>query len=200
MKRFGFTFGASLLILLMLALIPALSQDEMEGEDGPPEDPWAKLNEPGDEHKKLALDAGEWDIAAKMWMEGAEEPVETKGRATLKMVYDRYLYEEFSLGEGEQAFHGFGYIGYDNSNQEFVAMYCGNNQTGMQLLRGTSDKEGKTVTLKGEWVEKGLGDMKMKQRVEVTAVNADKTVTTIYMTMGDAPEAKIMEMTYTRRK
>lgn len=201
MKRFGFTFSASLMLILMLALIPALSQDGMGGDEEPPaEDPWVKLNEPGEKHKQLALDAGDWDIAAKMWIPGMEEPMEMKGKATIKMMYDRFLHEEFTLGEGEHAMHGFGYMGYDNSNEEYVAMYCGSNQTGMQLLRGVESKDGKTVSLKGEWVEKGLGNLKVKQRVDVISESKDKTVVEIYSAYGDDPEAKVIEMTYTRRK
>lgn len=203
MKKFVWTMTASLLVLLAIGLAPVFSQEG--GEEAPPEDPWAKLHTPGEEHNWLAEEAGDWEISGKMWGPGEDgKPVETavKGSARLKMMFDRYLAEEMTITIGDSGVEMkmIGLIGYDNSAKEFSAMYVGNMGTGMHVFKGQRSNENKVITLSAEYVEKGLGDMKIKERLTNTRKSKDEALLEMWGTYGDMPEMKMMEVTYTRKK
>lgn len=197
MKRFLITCSAALMLTVVAGLVPVLSQ---EGEGG--EDPMAALAQPGPQHKMLAEDAGNWTIEGKMWMPEGEKLIEMpmSGKSTMKMVYDRYLHEELTIGEGEQAMKIQGFIGYDNSAQEYQCMYISGMSTGMQVYSGSYDEKTKTMSFTLSWTDKGMGDMKRKSRVVSTKKSADEALMTMYETFGDQPEMKVMEMTYKRVK
>jgi hypothetical protein len=192
MKRYIFAMCVGLLAVLMIGLVPALSQDDSkEGDDAAP-----PSQQPGPEHKWLAEDEGEWTIEAKLWMPGASEPTTMKGRSTMKMLWGRYLREEFTLGEGEQAIHGEGYIGFDNAAREFKSTYVLNTGTGMQMSAGK--REGDVLTLSNEHEAPGVG--KIKIRVADKRTGADSRIKEVFGAFGDQPERRMWEFTYTRKK
>ncbi len=203
MKKFIWTMAASVLVLLAIGLAPVFSQEG--GEEAPPEDPWTKLHTPGDEHKWLAEEEGTWEISGKMWNAGPDgKPVEVAvtGSARLKMLFDRYLTEEMkiTLGDTGVEMKMIGLIGYDNSAREFSAMYVGNMGTGMHVFTGQRSDENKVLTLSAEYVEKGLGDMKIKERIKNTRKSKDEVLLEMWGSYGDMPEMKMMEVTYKRKK
>lgn len=197
MKYIAFAVAACLLVALGVGLAPVLSQ-EAKPEPEDPSEAWMKLQQPGPEHKWLAEEVGEWEIDGKMWMEGMPDPIPMKGGSKITMLHERYLHEDFWLGEGDMGFKGFGYMGYDNSAKEYCAMFCGNSGTGMRVLRGQKDDKG-VLTLAGKWHEKALG-MDYAERVVSERKSKDEAVVTIYIKYGDAAEMKMLEMTYKRKK
>jgi len=210
MKRIAFTFAGALAVLLLGALVPVLSQDMGDKEEPAPADPMAemrKLHMPGEQHKWLAEDVGEWEISGTMFGPDGKAMVlpdgtamTIKGKSTIKMLYDRYLYEEMTMGEGESVMKGFGYLGYDNSNKEFQAMYCMDWTTGMRVYSGQRDEKAGTLSLSAEWVEKGMNNAKIKERVVGTRISKDEAKMEMYRSMGGEPEKKDFEMTYKRKK
>lgn len=199
MKRLIISCSAALMLTVVAGLVPVLSQ---EGKEGAAEDPMAALAQPGPQHKMLAEDAGDWTIEGKMWMPEGEKVVEMPmtGKSTMKMVYDRYLHEELTIGEGEQAMKVQGFIGYDNSAQEYQCMYISGMGTAMQVYSGSYDEKTKTLSFSLSWTDKGMGNMKRKSRVVSTKKSADEAKMEMYETFGDQPEMKVMEMTYKRVK
>lgn len=198
MKRIAFSIAGALVLTLIAGLVPVLSQDGK----GEPADPMAAAAAPGPQHKMLAEDAGDWTIEGKMWMPEGEKVVEMpmKGKSTMKMVYDRYLHEVLTIGEGEMAMHVQGFIGFDNSSKEYQCMYISGMDTAMRVYSGSYDEKTKTMTLVGTWTDKGMGDMKRKSRVVTTRSSADAAKMEMFETFGDQPEMKVMEMNYTRVK
>jgi len=200
MIRFVYTLCASAMLILCISLIPALSQDAGgEKKDATPQDAWAKLSQPGPQHKWLAEEVGDWNVEGKMWMEGAKDPMPFKASSKIKMVYDRYLHEEYT-GEGEMGMLGFGLFGYDNSNKEFQALWTTNMGTAMHVMSGQLDEKTGKLSMSAEWTEAGMGGMKVKSRVISTRKTKDEIAVEVFDTYGDAPEVKIVEMTYTRKK
>ncbi len=209
MKRFMYTTAGALALLLMIGLVPVLSQDGMGGgDDGAAEEEdmgakWMKLNQPGKQHKEMAESVGQWEITGTMFEaqpDGTMKETALKGSSTIKMMWDRYLQEEMSIEGAEMPMKMIGYIGYDNSAQEYKAMYIGNMGTGMHVFSGGMSEDGKTMTLSGEWTEKGLDNMKVKERVVSTSKSADEQVMQIFGKYGEWPEMKLMEVTYKRKK
>lgn len=200
MIRFAYTMCAALFVIVCANLIPALSQD-MGGEkkEGDMHEDWAKLQQPGPEHKWLAEEVGDWTIEGKMWMEPGKDPMPFKATSKITMRFDRYIHEEFK-GEGEMPMHGFGIFGYDNSNREFQGLWTSNMGTSMHIMSGQLDEKTGKLTISGEWTEKGMGGMKIKSRVVNTRKSKDEALVEVFDTYGDNPEMKIVEMTYKRKK
>lgn len=200
MIRFAYTMCAALFVIVCANLIPALSQD-MGGEkkEGDMHEDWAKLQQPGPEHKWLAEEVGDWTIEGKMWMEPGKDPMPFKATSKITMRFDRYIHEEFK-GEGEMPMQGFGIFGYDNSNKEFQGLWTSNMGTSMHIMSGQLDEKTGKLTISGEWTEKGMGGMKIKSRVVNTRKSKDEVLVEVFDTYGDNPEMKIVEMTYKRKK
>jgi hypothetical protein len=196
MKRFGFPVVTGLLAVLLIGLLPALSQDR--GERGLQEK-WARLHQPGPEHAWLAKDEGAWMVTQRIFRDGTDEPVEVKGEATFTMKWDRYLYEELRIGGVEEA-NAISYIGFDSSAREFKAVNLGIWSTGLDVISGSRSDDGKTVTMTHESVEKGLDNLKIVRRFVITQKDDDERLVEMFSTYGDAPERKTGEMVYTRKK
>lgn len=200
MIRFAYTMCAALFVIVCANLIPALSQD-MGGEkkEGNMQEEWAKLQEPGPEHKWLAEEVGEWNVEGKMWMEPGKNPMPFKATSKITMRFDRFIHEEFK-GEGDMPMQGFGIFGYDNSNKEFQGLWTSNMGTSMHIMSGQLDEKAGKMMVSGEWTEKGMGGMKVKSRVVSTRKSKDEATVEVFDTYGDNPEMKIVEMTYKRKK
>lgn len=202
--RFVYMMLGGLLVAVMISIVPALSQDGMEGDDAEEEqdlsdEAWMKLQQPNEHHKWLLKSVGEWDIEFKMFMEGAPEPVTMTGTSKVVDKWGRYAHEEYTIGDENFQMHGQGYIGYDNGAGEYRAMYIGSMGTSMTMYTGQRSDDGKTLTLVNERFEKNFGNMKVSERLVITDINDDKSTFTFYGKYGDEDERKIMEMTYTRK-
>jgi hypothetical protein len=166
----------------------------------------AKLNE---NHKLLADMAGTWTYNIKMWMnpDPNAKPQESKGTAIRKPVFDgRYFVLEVGGKmqmpgpDGKMKdmdFKGMSIEGYDNVKQKFVATWVDNMGTGIEFSDGTYDPATKTFTYHLE-MEPTPG-MKTKIREVVKIVDNDHHTLEWYETRG-GPEAKTMEINYTRKK
>lgn len=196
--KYAITIFACLLAVLLIGLVPALSQD---GEEGSLMERWGKLAQPGPEHEWLAEGVGEWTVTQRVFMPGSDEPsFEVPGKAIRTMKWGRYLYEELTMGEGEEEANAVSYTGFDNGAREYKTIALGIMGTGMDVLSGTRSDDGKTVTMTSERVEKGLDNMKIKTRFVITRKSSDEQLVEYFNAFGDAPEYKAGEMIYKRKK
>ena len=188
-------------VLATLSFIPLLGEDKIDvnPSEGSVLEQWKKLQQPGMEHQVLAKRAGSWLVTATCWKNGPDKPVTLAGTSEQKMVYDRYLTEEFTLGEGESKMTGTGYIAFDNGNKCYEAMFLGNMSTALSVLTGEHDTKTGELVFKCERTEQTLNNLKVKTRVQVTGIYGDKYIVNIYQTIGSQPEARFMEMVYTRK-
>ncbi|MCB9933038.1 MAG: DUF1579 family protein [Planctomycetes bacterium] len=200
--RIGTSFlAAVVLILTGVGLGTMFSEPKSDGKEAAKknmEEAWAELLQPREEHKWLAEQAGEWNVEARMWKDGQEEPISLHGSATISRVFDRFIFEELSVGEGELQMKARGHMGYDSSNEEFNASYITSNCIAIHVLTGQR-KDG-TLELSGSWVEKGLDSTRVSQRVVCSVKDKDNHTTTIFARYGDGPEFKQLELTYTRKQ
>ncbi|MBP9892496.1 MAG: DUF1579 family protein [Planctomycetes bacterium] len=188
-------------VLATFSLIPLLGEDKIDVKpsEGTVMEQWKKLQQPGMEHQVLAKRAGSWLVTATCWKDGPNKPVTMAGNSEQRMVYDRYLTEEFSLGEGDSKMTGTGYIAFDNGNKCYEALYLGNMGTALCVLTGEHDTKTGELRLNSERTEKFLNNVKVKSRVLITGIVGDKYIVNIYQTIGSQPEARFMEMVYTRK-
>src|SRR5689334_15924307 len=94
---------------------PAEEKKEQTPEEKAAMEAWMKSMTPGEQHKKLAAQDGEWTSAGKMWEKADAPPVEFTGTAKFHMILGgRYQVQEVSSVMMGMPFQGQGLTGYDN--------------------------------------------------------------------------------------
>ncbi len=83
------TYACCFALLLMCSVqLRAQTPEEMKA--------WTDYMTPGDMHKMLAKDDGEWTGEVSMWMEPGKDPTESKGTMTNKMSHGRGVTRKLS--------------------------------------------------------------------------------------------------------
>lgn len=103
---------------------------------------------PGEQHKRLAQDAGKWHGKTTMWMAPGTEPMTSQCTTTVTPVMGgRYTKAEIK-GDmpGMGPYHGVGFYGYDNVGQKYVSSFIDNHSTGIMNGTGEPSSDGKTMT------------------------------------------------------
>ena len=116
----------------------------------------------------------------------------------MKMLLDgRFLYQEFNAQMMGQPFSGIGIDGYDNITKKYVTAWIDTMGTGIFMMEGTANADGKTITLKGSHPEPGGG--KMTHRAVWKIADSNTQTFDMYGTHHHGKEMKMMEITYTRK-
>lgn len=159
-----------------------------------------KLAGPSEKHKVLENLAGSWNVQSKMFLGPNKPPMESKGTNEAKLILGgRFLAEDYtSPGMMGQPFAGHGLTGYDLSKQKFVNVWVDNTGSWVTTSEGSIDASNKVITLTGPMLDPQSGKnipSKSVLRIE----SADKHTMEMF-TVIDGKEAKMMELTYTRKK
>ena len=209
-------------ILLAVALVasPAFAQTTATSPGGSPATAGApdaemqqmmaqmmEMGKTGENHKLLAGMAGNWTYTLKMWMDPNGKPQESKGTATRKAVMDgRYFLAEhtgkFQMPgpDGKMKdmdFKGMAIEGYDNAKKKFVSSWIDNMSTMIMNSEGDYDSATKSFTYNAE-CEMMPG--KMTKIREVIKIVDNDHHTFEWYDNSRGPEAKTMEISYTRKK
>ena len=158
----------------------------------------AEMAAPAEEHKKLAANAGTWDVDMTMYEPG-KEPSKEKGVVTSATVLNGlYVRSEHKMTMGGQPFEGIGIDGYSKEKKKYFSFWADQMGSTPMLLWGTED--GKTVTYDGDVYDCGpMGQM--TPRIKIVHDDADHYTFEFWAKMGGAPDyVKMMEGKYTRRK
>jgi hypothetical protein len=159
---------------------------------------WKKMAMPGEPHKLFATLAGSWTTTSKEWMEPGKPPTESTGTAEIKMLLDgRFLYQEYNSQMMGQPFSGIGIDAYDNMTKKYVTAWLDSMGTGIFIMEGTGNADGKTITLKGSHPEPGGG--KMTHRAVWKIVDNNNQTFDMYGAHHGGKETKMMEIVYTRK-
>jgi hypothetical protein len=159
---------------------------------------WKQMAQPGEPHKLFASLAGSWTTTTKEWMEPGKPPTESTGTAEMKMLLDgRFLYQEYNGQMMGQPFSGIGINSYDNMTKKYVTAWMDSMGTGIFLMEGTASADGKTITQKGQHPEPGGGQM--KHRAVWRIVDPNTQTFEMYGTHQGGKEAKVLEITYSRK-
>ena len=189
-------------IVVALALVPALAvagdpPGQQQGMD-PMMAAMIEASTPGAQHAKLVELCGEYDITATMMTGPGGEPQTAAGTSSFESIYDgRYVLEKVTIGEGMMLMEGMGFTGYDNTKGEFFSTWIDKMSTGIMLLTGDLDDEGRMV-MSGSYQDPLSGD-EILVRIVNTYESADKHVMDYYETRGAGPEVRTMDIVYERR-
>lgn len=197
-------------LLLVAIASPALAQDKT-AKPAKPSAPapdmmegmkkWVEAATPGAPHKALEPMIGEWELTTKMWMSGPGSPaMESKGTATARWILGgRYVQSETQGEMMGMPMTGIGITGYDNFKKKYTSFWIDNLGTAMFLSEGSADTAGKVFTFQGKMDEPMTGEKDKPVKHTHRMVSPDKHVFEMYdLSLG--PNAKVVEITYTRKK
>ncbi|HMI07889.1 MAG TPA: DUF1579 domain-containing protein [Flavobacterium sp.] len=162
---------------------------------------WKDYMTPGDAHKTLAMDNGNWDCESTMWMKPDDpNPTKTKMTGVSKMIlggrYQESRYTGMMMG---QPFEGISTVAYNNASKQIESSWVDNMGTGLMFMKGDYDGTSKTMELKGECTDPMTGKVK-KTRETYTIVDDNTRKMEMFDTDPSGKEFKTMEMMMTRKK
>ena len=159
---------------------------------------YEKLAIPGEPHKLLASMAGNWATKTKSWMDPSKPPMESTGSCEQKMLLDgRFLQQECTGDMMGQPFTGIGVSGYDNHTKKYVSTWMDSMGTGIYFFEGSASADGKTITQESAYDDPIEGHMKLRGVTKI--VDNNTQIFEMYGTGKSGNEAKMMEITYTRK-
>lgn len=179
----------------------AMRADQAERRYTPEEEmaAWQAVANPGPEHQKMAEHVGEWIVLSKMWMDPAAPPEESTGSASIRMIHDgRFQQMDYQGSMMGQSFRGLGLTGFDLLDRKYVGTWCDSMGTMMMVSEGTADATGNVVTMTSS-MKDPLGRMNRMRQV-TTHGDADHFTFEMWSACGSKPEAKVMELQFTRKK
>jgi hypothetical protein len=108
----------------------------------------AMAGTPGEQHKRMAREAGVWMGKNSMWMPGVPEPMKAESTTTVTPIMEGRFIKVEVKGEmpGMGPFEGFGINGFDNVTGKYVSTWIDNMGTGIMNGTGELSKDGKTMT------------------------------------------------------
>ncbi len=155
------------------------------------------------QYKILAESEGVWDADITMTLPGPDGKVtasKSKGTETNRLIGGKWLISDFKGEFANTPFEGHGQNGYDVKKAKYVATWVDTMSTHIDLMEGTYDEKTKTLTLNADSEDPNSGKP-MKLRLETQFKEDGTRVFTEYVQMeGQKDFAKVMEVTYTKRK
>jgi hypothetical protein len=113
---------------------------------------WQDYMTPGDVHKMLAKDVGEWKQTITSWMNPGQPPSKSEGTCVNEMILGgRYLQSKQTSTVMGMPMEGINIIGYDNAKKVFHSYWIDNMSTGIMVGEGPYDESTKTITIKGKY-------------------------------------------------
>lgn len=189
-------------LCILLTTSPALAKDMKERK---PMDPlammelWKRAAMPGEPHKLFATLVGSWTTTTKEWTDPGKPPMESTGTAESRMLMEgRFLHQEFHGQMMGQPFTGMSIDAYDNIRKKYVTIWVDTRGTGVFIMEGTASADGKTISLRGSHAEPGGGQM--NHRAIWKIIDANNQLVEMYSSRQGRKEAKMMEITYTRKE
>ncbi len=184
---------------LLFAIIICLCGNKLLAQNDAGEKAWVAYKTPGDIHKILASDEGEWNVEISTWMAPGSDPVKSAGSCVNKMILQgRYLESHYTGQMMGMTFEGKGIIGYDNAKKIFVSSWVDNFGTGMMYMEGTWDNTANAMISKGKSLDPTTGkDMEVKEVYKI--LDNKSRLMEMYIKLPDESDFKTMEIKYARK-
>jgi hypothetical protein len=157
---------------------------------------WLKTASPGPMHKWMEQFVGEWQTTSTTFMpDGTAMPSE-HGTMTYTMSHGgRFINMDMRSRFMGQPYRGSGTMGYNNIDKRFESTWVDTMSSSIIFMTGQADKEGKVLTLAGEFTNPDGSKSMMK---EVTTVLSKESHKNEFYDVKDGKPVKIMEVTYAK--
>lgn len=152
---------------------------------------------PGPEHARLTALAGTWDVEMTFWFRPGSPPVVSKGVSTIRSLLDGLFIEEKIEGAlNGTPFTTLAWTGFNTSTHQYEATRISSTNTSRIAETGAWDEGAHRFELKASYV---MGADTWTQRTVIQPTSATTMVATSYLSLGNVPEWKAVEMRYTLR-
>lgn len=161
---------------------------------------WENYMMPGEPHKMLATDDGNWDTDFILYHSADDKnPMKIKMTATSKMILGGRFQESRHIGVMYgKPFEGVSIMGYDNASKKMVATWYDNMGTGIMYLTGEFDAAKKMLSLRGEASDVMTGKAK-PYRETYTFVDENTRKMVMYDVDQNGVEYKSIDITMKRK-
>jgi hypothetical protein len=151
----------------------------------------------GPEHARLVALAGTWDVALTFWLQPGKPPVASKGISTIRALFDSLFIEEKIEGTlNGVPFTTLAWTGFNTSTHQYEATRIASTNTARIAESGTWNDQSRRFELKATYL---LAGDTWTQRTVIELTSESTMVATSYLSFGNVPEWKAVEMRYTRR-
>jgi hypothetical protein len=149
------------------------------------------------EHARLVSMCGTWDVEVTFWFQPGRPGVTTRGTSTIRSLFDGLFVEEKIEGSLNGApFTTLSWTGFNSMTHLYEATRIASTN-GMRIAEsGGYDEKTRQFELKADYP---LAGETWHQRTVIQPVSNDTMVATSYLSFGQVPEWKGVEIKYTRR-
>lgn len=163
----------------------------------------AKMQEystPNENHRALDVFVGEWEAAAKMWMDPSGEPQVSQGTMSTQWILDgHFIQQKYQGTMMDKPFEGIAIMGYDNIKKTYQSLWIDGMATGMTKGEVRYDPATKTFVEEGQMSCPETGGDRW-YRGKITLVDNDHYTHEFFMKDKDGKEFRHMEISYSRVK
>ncbi len=158
---------------------------------------WQEYSTPGKVHQDFTKYVGDWKVISRMLQAPDTEPIVSEGTVNMKMLLGgRYLKTAYNANYMGMPFEGIAVDAYDNAKKQYISIWMDNFGTGIAIMYGKSDDDGKTVFYEGVMFDP-MQNKDVKVKSIVNYISDNEILMEMYGYYNDI-EFKSMEMKYTR--
>ena len=155
------------------------------------------MAELGPEHARLTAMSGTWDVDMTFWFKPGAPGVPTKAASTIRPLFDGLFVEERIEGTlNGTPFTTLAWTGFNTSTHQYEATRIASTNTSRIAETGGYDEATRQFELKADY---RLASDTWHQRTVIHLTSADTMTATSYLSFGQVPEWKAVEIKYTRR-
>ena len=156
------------------------------------------MSQAGPEHARLTAMCGTWDVEVTFWFKPGGPGLTTKGTSTIRPLFDGLFVEEKIEGTlNSTPFTTLAWTGFNIATHQYEATRIASTNTIRIAETGAYDEKTRTFELKADYPMAGET---WRQRTVIQPTSADAMIATSYLSFGQVPEWKAVEIKYTRRK
>jgi len=149
------------------------------------------------EHARLVAMCGTWDVEVTFWFQPGRPGIATKGTSTIHSLFDGLFVEEKVEGVlNGTPFTTLAWTGYNTVTHQYEATRIASTNSMRIVESGGYDEKTRQFELKADYP---LAGETWHQRTVIQPVSNDTMVATSYLSFGQVPEWKGVEIKYTRR-
>jgi len=149
------------------------------------------------EHARLTAMVGTWDVELTFWLRPGGAPITTKGTSTIRSILNGLFVEEKIEGAlNGTPFTTLAWTGYNAGTKQYEATRIASTNTARISESGAFDEVAGHFELKADYL---LAGDTWHQRTVISQTSPDAMVAASWLSFGQVPEWKAVEIKYTRR-
>jgi len=150
------------------------------------------------DHDRLTAMAGTWDVEMTLWLQPGAPAMATKGTSTIRTILNgRFIEERIEGVLNGVPFTTLAWTGFNTSTRKYEATRIATTNTARIAETGEYDAKTNRFELKADYP---LAGDTWHQRTVIEPTSADAMIATSYLSFGNVPEWKAVEIKYTRRR